>query len=152
MNIWHLTWIGLKTSGTSCSHRSYSHFDGPVFVFLSYFEIRVVSYTNLSECSFKRQPYKQDKHTQKIIRLLPKNCLSLFHDVVGLALKGLSSKLLKTLKINSFPTNFLFIYPKKNIKTSELQNYRDGIFLSRLIKCHSSKRLSPNISSNIKRI
>ena len=30
------------------------------------------------------------KHAQTIHRLLPKNCLSVFHDFVGLALKGLN--------------------------------------------------------------
>ena len=37
-----------------------------------------------------RQPHKTAKHTPKIRRHLPTNCLSVFDDFVGLALKGLS--------------------------------------------------------------
>ena len=37
----------------------------------------------------KRQPHKMVKHAQKIRRLLPTNCLSVFDHFVGLALKGL---------------------------------------------------------------
>ena len=39
---------------------------------------------------FKRQPHKMVKHTQKIRRLLPTNCLSAFDHFVLLALKGLN--------------------------------------------------------------
>ena len=37
---------------------------------------------------FKRQPNKMVKHTQRIRRLLPTNCLSVFDHFVGLMLKG----------------------------------------------------------------
>ena len=42
---------------------------------------------------FKRQPHKIAKHTQKINRLLPTNCLSVLNHFVGLALKGLKNGL-----------------------------------------------------------
>ena len=45
------------------------------------------SYTSPDKC----QPHKMAKHTQTIRWLLPANCLSMFHQFVGLALKGLSS-------------------------------------------------------------
>ena len=38
---------------------------------------------------FKRQPHKIVKHTQKIPRLLPTNCSSVFDHFVGLVLKGI---------------------------------------------------------------
>ena len=38
-----------------------------------------------------RQPYKMNKLTQTISRLLPTNCLSVFQHFVGLALKDLTS-------------------------------------------------------------
>ena len=38
---------------------------------------------------FKRQSHKKVKRTQKIRRLLPKDCLSVFNHFVGLTLKGL---------------------------------------------------------------
>ena len=39
---------------------------------------------------FERQPHKMVKHTQTNRRLLPANCLSVFDQFVGLALKGLT--------------------------------------------------------------
>ena len=50
--------------------------------------------------TLKRQPYKMVKHTQKICRLLPTNCLSVFDHFAGLTLKGLneSSKKLENIK------------------------------------------------------
>ena len=38
---------------------------------------------------FNHQPYKMLKHTQRIRRQKPTNCLSVFVHFVGLALKGL---------------------------------------------------------------
>ena len=38
----------------------------------------------------QRRPHKMLKHTQSICRLLPTNCLSVFDDFVGSALKGLT--------------------------------------------------------------
>ena len=40
--------------------------------------------------TLKRQPYKMVKHTQKICRLLPTNCLSVFDHFARLTLKGLN--------------------------------------------------------------
>ena len=42
------------------------------------------------ECAFKRQPHKMVKHTQKICRQRPSNCLSVFDHFLGLALSGLN--------------------------------------------------------------
>ena len=38
----------------------------------------------------QRQPHKMVKHTQKVRRLLPANCLSVFDHFVGLELKVLT--------------------------------------------------------------
>ena len=47
--------------------------------------------------SFKRQPHKMVKYTQKIRLLQPKNCLSVFDHFVGLALKGVNKPLCKDI-------------------------------------------------------
>ena len=39
---------------------------------------------------FKHQPHKMVKHTQTIRQLLPTDCMSVFDQFVGLALKGLT--------------------------------------------------------------
>ena len=45
---------------------------------------------NSASQPFKRQSHKMVKHTQTIRRLLLTNCLNVFDDFVGLALKGLT--------------------------------------------------------------
>ena len=53
---------------------------------LSWFQVKVCFFC----CKpFKRQSHKMVKHTQTIRRLLPTNCLIVFDDFVGLALKVL---------------------------------------------------------------
>ena len=42
---------------------------------------------------FRHQPHNMVKHTQTISRLLPTNCLSVSENFVGLALKGLMTRL-----------------------------------------------------------
>ena len=48
---------------------------------------------------YKRQPREMIKHTQTIRWQLPTNCLSVFDNFVGLALKGLSFVLLVAIQL-----------------------------------------------------
>ena len=57
---------------------------------------------------FKSQPHKMIKHTQKIRRLLPTNCLSVFDHFVRLALKGLGTKSSVTQSISLFSKLLIF--------------------------------------------
>ena len=66
---------------------------------------------------FKRQPQKMVKHTQRIHRLLPTNCLRVFDHFVRLALKGLTfyHVLLSGIDGNYDQDIFLFVSIKSKI-------------------------------------
>ena len=51
--------------------------------------LRVFKIAESLQCILKRQPHKMVKHTQISRRQNPRNSLSMFDHIVGLALKGL---------------------------------------------------------------
>ena len=97
----------------------------------------------VSGLPFKRQPHKIAKHTQRIRRLLPTNCLSVFDPFVGLVLKRLTVNSgvyifefehMKTINWTHFTPIFHFCTSWKRQQTSDFLKFSGGIKIEHLAK------------------